>query len=62
MMGTFTIYRSQKNRQWYWNYKSSNGFILADGGEGYVTRWNAKRGVKRFIKAVNSAEVIIKQK
>lgn len=62
-MSKFVIYKSKlsKRRNWYWHFKSSNGLIQADSGEGYLTRWNAKRGLKRFIDSVKTAEIQIKK-
>jgi len=33
---------------WRWRMKASNGKIVADSGEGYATRSNARRAVKRL--------------
>lgn len=37
-----------KDAQWYWRYRARNGKISATGGEGYVTKSNAKRAAKRI--------------
>lgn len=33
-----------KNEKWYWRVVSSNGRIVADGAEGYHSKFNAMRG------------------
>jgi uncharacterized protein YegP (UPF0339 family) len=43
-------YKEGKDGLWYWHFESKNGKILADGGEGYDSKSNAKRGFKRFVK------------
>ena len=35
--------------QWYWAAIHVNGEIVADGAEGYATRSNARRAVRRFV-------------
>lgn len=42
----FVIFRGSK-RRYYWHFVGANGEIVAQS-EGYLTRWSAKRGVKRF--------------
>ncbi len=37
------------NNEWYWHIVAKNGQIIADGGEGYKTRWGCKRAVKKFL-------------
>lgn len=43
------VYRGEgRGRQrWRWRAVSSNGEIVASG-EGYVTRWNAKRAARKL--------------
>ena len=36
--------------QWYWHIRARNGRIIADGSEGYDSKGNALRAVKRLIK------------
>jgi len=40
-----------KDGKWYWRAKRSSD-IVADGGEGYSTVSNARKGIRRFIKSV----------
>jgi uncharacterized protein YegP (UPF0339 family) len=49
---TFTTYQG-RDGQWYWNGTSSNGKIVCDGAEGYVTNSNARRAVRRFIRTMS---------
>lgn len=53
----FHIYEGGRegNRQWYWRARR-NGRTVADGGEGYYNKANAKRAVQRFIKGVQTDE------
>lgn len=41
-----------RDGQFYWNAKSVNGAIVADGGEGYATRQNARRAARRLIASI----------
>jgi len=47
---TLTIYQAADG--WRWRLKASNGRIVADGGEAYRTKANARRAVKRLLAAV----------
>lgn len=42
------IYKAADN-QWRWRLKAKNGKIVADSGEGYLTRWGCKRAVRKFL-------------
>lgn len=33
----FEVYRSKKDRRWYWRGRAQNGRIVADGAHGYRT-------------------------
>lgn len=56
--GTFEVFRG-RNKQWYWRLRASNGRIVADGGESYVTRYGAKRGARRFADLAFNATIVI---
>lgn len=45
-----TVYRSNKNHQWYWRLRSTNGRIVACSGEGFLRVRNA---VLSFCKVVD---------
>jgi uncharacterized protein YegP (UPF0339 family) len=34
-------------RKWRWHRKSANGRTIATSGQGFTTRWSAKRSAKR---------------
>ena len=53
----FEIYQG-KDSQWYWRLIAGNNRIIAVGGEGYVSKHNAKRAVSTVIRDVcrNDAE------
>ncbi len=48
----FHIYRDRSlgRQQWRW-HASSGDKIIADSGEGYASKWNAKRAVRRWVNA-----------
>ena len=41
------IYRESGLRKWRWRRKSGNGKITETPGQGYVTKWNAKRSARK---------------
>lgn len=43
----FHIYQDKKGL-WRWRFKSANGKIMADSGEGYHSKGNAQRALNRF--------------
>jgi uncharacterized protein YegP (UPF0339 family) len=43
----FEVFKS-KNKKWYWRLVAQNGRIIADGGQGYATRQNARRAVSNL--------------
>lgn len=43
----FVIYKD-KSGQWRWRFVAANGRIMADSAEGYVSRSNAARALRRF--------------
>ena len=43
----FHIYQDARG-EWRWRLKARNGRIVADSGEGYVTRGNALRAARRL--------------
>lgn len=45
MTARVEVYRGH-DRQWYWRKRAGNHRIVAQG-EGYRTRWGAKRGARR---------------
>lgn len=48
-MNTVQIFRGKGIVQpWYYRVVSSNGKIVADSGEGYFSRWNAKRAARKL--------------
>lgn len=47
-MKTITARRSAKSNQWYITiHNKRNGKIVADGAEGYASKYNARRAVTR---------------
>ena len=44
-MPEFEIYKSDEDGQHYWRLKSSNGQVIATGGEGYTSHAGAARAV-----------------
>ena len=43
-MGHFNMYRDDKG-EWRWQFKASNGKIMADSGEGYKTKRSCKAAI-----------------
>ena len=58
-MARFVVFRSPKNKQYYWHLKADNGEIMAQS-EGYKTRYGAKRGARRFAALAQKAEIHIR--
>lgn len=40
----FEVFKGKKWK-WYWRLVAQNGRVIADGGQGYSTRQNARRAV-----------------
>ncbi len=53
---TFQLYRD-KASEWRWRLVHRNGRILADSGEGYVSRSNARRAVETVAETAGEAAV-----
>lgn len=51
------VYRDE-DEQYRWRLVGSNGKIIADCSEGYITKWNCIAAVKRFQAAVKTAPVV----
>ncbi len=49
MTATFELFRDDAD-EWRWRLRHANGNIIADSGEGYTTKANAKKGI-RSVKA-----------
>ncbi len=49
------VYEDTKG-EWRWRLVAPNGRIIADSGEGYVSRSNAMRAVNRLIAVVRAAD------
>lgn len=60
-MARFRVFKSKSTkllgRQWYWHLIGNNNKIMAVG-EGYTTKWAAKRATKRFAASVQDAPII----
>ena len=44
----FQIFRDSRG-DWRWHLRAANGRIVADSGEGYASRRNAKRAIVTFV-------------
>jgi len=42
---TFELYRDRAD-EWRWRLVHDNGNVIADSGEGYTSKANAKKGVR----------------
>lgn len=56
---TLLYYQGQDN-QWYWRILASNKKIVADGSEGYSSKSNLLRAVKR-LKCLNFEFILVKE-
>lgn len=52
----FEFFQSE-NGLWYWRLRARNKNIVATGGEGYATKSNAKRAVKRLQASMHKAYI-----
>lgn len=46
-LARFEVYEG-RGGDFYWRFRARNGEIMADGAEGYTTRYGAKRAVRRL--------------
>lgn len=49
----FQIFRDSRG-DWRWHLRAANGRIVADSGEGYASRRNAKRAIGTFVDDVQA--------
>jgi len=45
MTATFELFQDDAD-EWRWRLRHANGNIIADSGEGYTTKANAKKGIR----------------
>jgi uncharacterized protein YegP (UPF0339 family) len=53
----FHLYRD-KNREWRWRLKASNGRVLADSGEGYKRKGGARKAVEIVRAGAAGVEIV----
>lgn len=41
-----------------WRLLGANGKILADGGEGYVSKYSCEKAVDRFVQSAQDADIV----
>lgn len=51
------VYRD-KAGQYRWRLVGSNGKIMADSAEGYVTKHNCNQAIQRFVNAAPNAPIV----
>lgn len=56
MTHNLQIYKGKKGG-WYIRIIAKNGKIVADGGEAYASKANAKRAAKRLMSNIYSAKI-----
>lgn len=56
MKATLRVYYDEA-REWRWQLRLGNGRVIADSGEGYVTRAGATAAAKRLAKWATAAVV-----
>lgn len=42
-------YYQDKKFMWRWHLKARNGKIVADSGEGYLTKFGCRRAARKFL-------------
>lgn len=57
MTHSIQIYRGKKGG-WYIRIIARNGKIVADGGEAYASKSNAKRAATRLKKGIVNADIV----
>jgi uncharacterized protein YegP (UPF0339 family) len=50
MGATFELFKSKKNKEYYWRLRHENGKIIADSGEGYKNKKDAIKGFESVMK------------
>jgi hypothetical protein len=45
--------------RWYWRLRTRNGKTIADGSEGYSSRSNVRRAVKRLLMIMGKPDIEI---
>ena len=50
---SFRIYKDTSG-YWRWSYRSTNGNVIADSGEGYVNRSDCLRGIQIMKDSLNA--------
>lgn len=51
------IYQDKRN-EWRWRYRARNGWVQCDGGEGYSSKSNARRAVRRVGLGMTLAPIV----
>lgn len=46
-MAYLQVFRERRQLRWRWHRKSENGRIIAASGQGFVSKWSAKRSAHR---------------
>lgn len=52
----FEIFRDSRG-DWRWRLRAGNGRVIADSGEGYASRWNAKRAINTFVDEIRAMDL-----
>lgn len=55
---TIEVYKSPKNKQWYWRIRSRNGKIICNS-EGYMKRANAMQVIQKMTLNIVNAYIKI---
>jgi hypothetical protein len=56
---TTTVQIWDETPLWYWRLRAANGRIIADGSEGYASKSNAKRAVRRTLRLLYHCQVFM---
>lgn len=55
---TFEVYEDNAG-EWRWRLVASNSNIIADSGEGYVSKQGAKRGIESVKATAPDAQIVV---
>jgi uncharacterized protein YegP (UPF0339 family) len=55
------VYQSPLSGAWYWRLVARNGRVIADSGEGYASKFNAKRAAINAANLMEIADIVYEQ-
>lgn len=52
----FEVFRDSRG-DWRWRLVAGNGRVIADSGEGYASKFNAKRAINTFVDEIRAMDL-----